>query len=358
MEGTATPPILEIEDLRVDFSTFDGTARVLQGVDLTLERNEVVGLVGETGSGKSVTALSVLGLLPRPPSNIAGGDIRVEGRSVFRMGPAELQQLRARKVGMVFQDPDTNLSPVFTIEDQMVDACLCRTGHPQDVAMPFRRLSRGGREQRREARKLAVQLLTRVGLPDASRRIRSYPHELSGGMRQRVVIAMALAGDPDLLIADEPTTALDVSTQAQILALITGLVREFDLTVLLISHSLGIVAQLCDRVAVMYCGRIVEAGPVRDIFVHPAHPYTVGLLGAVPRTHSTRGSLEEIPGNIPNLFHPPSGCRFHERCAHAMPECSLEPPPAPVPLGGGHDVSCHLYDDGARPELTAGAAAR
>ena len=263
---------------------------------------------------------------------------------------AELRELRARHIGMVFQDPITNLNPVFTIEQQMIDACLCRLGYRGAVsASPFRWNS-ASREHGREARATAISLLERVGFPDPDRRIRSYPHELSGGMRQRVLIAMSLAGNPDLLILDEPTTALDVSTQAQILRLIRDLVDEFHLTVLLITHNLGVVAQVCNRVAVMYSGRVVESGEVRRIFKSPSHPYTIGLLRAVPTMETVRGTLEEIPGTIPNLLTPPVGCRFHPRCPYAMDICRQDPPPS-LQAVDGVEVACHLYDDGAHPDL-------
>ena len=302
-----------------------------------------MGLVGETGCGKSVTALSIPQLVPCPPGEIVGGDVRFLGESVLSKSPAELRRLRARHIGMVFQDPNTNLNPVFTIEQQMVDVCLCRLGYAGAVSVtPFR----GTRSDLwHKARETAIALLHRVGFPNPEQRIKSYPHELSGGMRQRVLIAMSLAGNPDLLIADEPTTALDVSTQAQVLRLIRDLVDEFHLTVLLVTHNLGVVAQVCNRVAVMYAGRVVESGEVRRVFKSPAHPYTVGLLRAVPTLETRRGTLEEIPGTIPNLLSPPPGCRFHLRCPHAMDVCRADPPPPMRAIGVDHTlVACHLFD--------------
>jgi peptide/nickel transport system ATP-binding protein len=351
-DSPSSDPVVEIDDLRVNFRTFDGVSKVLVGVDLRLERGDIMGLVGETGCGKSVTALSIPQLVPCPPGEIVGGDIRFLGESVLGKSPAELRQLRARHIGMVFQDPNTNLNPVFTIEQQMVDVCLCRLGYDSAVSVtPF-----GGGSARRDlqrlARETAIALLHRVGFPDPEQRIKSYPHELSGGMRQRVLIAMSLAGNPELLIADEPTTALDVSTQAQVLRLIRDLVDEFHLTVLLVTHNLGVVAQVCNRVAVMYAGRVVESGEVRRIFKSPAHPYTVGLLRAVPTMQTRRGALEEIPGTIPNLLSPPPGCRFHLRCPHVMDVCRQDPPPPVRPIGDGTMVACHLYDGGARPDYS------
>jgi len=345
---TLSDPVVEIKDLRVNFRTFDGVSKVLVGVDLRLERGDILGLVGETGCGKSVTALSIPQLVPSPPGEIVGGDVRFLGESVLGRSPTELRQLRARHIGMVFQDPNTNLNPVFTIEQQMVDVCLCRLGYEGAVGVtPFHGWGPERRDVRRKARETAIALLHRVGFPDPERRIKSYPHELSGGMRQRVLIAMSLAGNPDLLIADEPTTALDVSTQAQVLRLIRDLVDEFHLTVLLVTHNLGVVAQVCNRVAVMYAGRVVESGEVRRIFKSPAHPYTVGLLRAVPTMQTSRGSLEEIPGTIPNLLSPPPGCRFHLRCPHAMDVCRVDPPPQIRPIDDGTLVACHLYDGDA-----------
>jgi oligopeptide/dipeptide ABC transporter ATP-binding protein len=343
-------PIVQIQDLHLNFRTFDGVSKVLVGVDLELQRGDIMGLVGETGCGKSVTALSIPRLIPTPPGEFVHGDVRFLGESVFDKSDAELRELRARHIGMVFQDPTTNLNPVFSIEEQMVDACLCRLGHGSSVAVtPFRGWIHSDRERRRQARETAISLLGRVGFPDPARRIASYPHELSGGMRQRVLIAMNLAGNPDLLIADEPTTALDVSTQAQILRLIRNLVAEFHLTVLLITHNLGVVAQVCNKVAVMYSGRVVEAGDVRTIFKSPSHPYTRGLLSAVPTMETDRGTLQEISGTIPNLLDPPPGCRFHPRCPYAMDVCRFDPAPSMRPTEDGARVACHLYGlDGRR----------
>ncbi|HEX3721459.1 MAG TPA: ABC transporter ATP-binding protein [Nitrolancea sp.] len=352
MAVTNGEPIVQIENLQMNFRTFDGVSKVLVGVDLELHRGDIMGLVGETGCGKSVTALSIPRLIPIPPGEIMGGSVRFLGESVLDKSESEMRELRARHIGMVFQDPITNLNPVFTIEQQMVDASLCRMGHASAVsASPFHSWRSSEREHRRAARDMAISLLRRVGFPDPDRRISSYPHELSGGMRQRVLIAMSLAGNPDLLILDEPTTALDVSTQAQILRLIRELVEEFHLTVLLITHNLGVVAQVCNRVAVMYSGRVVESGEVQKIFKSPSHPYTVGLLRAVPTMETKRGTLEEIRGTIPNLLSPPPGCRFHPRCPYVMDICRVDPPPVMQPIGDGVEVACHLYDDGARPDL-------
>jgi oligopeptide/dipeptide ABC transporter ATP-binding protein len=347
-------PVVEIDDLRLNFRTFDGVSKVLEGVDLKLFQGEILGLVGETGCGKSVTASSIPRLVPTPPGEYVGGDVRFKGDSVFGRSTEEMRALRAEHIGMMFQDPTTYLNPVFTIEQQMIDTGLCRMGHASAVSVgPFHGWRYSSKEFRRLAREASISLLSRVGFPNPEERIGSYPHELSGGMRQRVLIAMSLLGNPELIIADEPTTALDVSTQAQILRLLRELVQEFHLTVLLITHNLGVVAQLCSRVAVMYSGRVVESGDIRTVFKTPSHPYTVGLLHAVPRMNTARGTLEDIPGTIPNLISPPTGCRFHPRCPYVMDICRADPPPPYRRIAGGVDVACHLYDSDAKPDLAA-----
>ncbi len=348
-------PLVAIRDLRLNFHTFEGVARTLVGVDLTLRRGDVLGLVGETGCGKTMTALSIPRLIPCPPGEIVAGQVLFDGQDVLAKSETEMQELRARRMALIFQDPTTNLNPVFTIEEQMVDAILSKQGIRSLWSYtPVARLLPTAREQRRQARQVAVEMLRRVGIPQPERRIHSYPHEFSGGMKQRVLIAMAVAGRPDLLIADEPTTALDVSIQAQILRLFKGLVREYRLTVLLITHNLGVVARTCNRVAVMYAGRVVEEGDVRSIFKNPQHPYTQGLLRALPTREHRKGELEGIPGSIPSPLAPPSGCRFHPRCPHALAVCPEKPPPM-LPMGPNHRVACYLYADhgpaGARGDL-------
>ena len=345
-DGSADGQLLvEIRDLRLNFNTFDGVSNVLAGVNLTIEPGDVMGLVGETGCGKTMTALSIPRLIPCPPGQIVGGQVLFEGEDVLRKSEEEMQQLRASRIAMIFQDPTTNLNPVFTIEEQMVDAILCRMGAQWALGLtPFTRWQGSAQAVRREAKDKAIAMLRRVGIPQAAERIRSYPHEFSGGMKQRVLIAMAMAGSPHLLIADEPTTALDVSIQAQILRLMKELVDEYRLTVLLITHNLGVVAKICNKVAVMYAGRVVESGTIREIFKSPKHPYTLGLLNASPTRERQRGELQGIPGSIPNLLRPPLGCRFNPRCPHVMPQCTVEPPPAVIPLSRTHNVACHLYD--------------
>jgi oligopeptide/dipeptide ABC transporter ATP-binding protein len=334
--------LLRIENLHLEFRTFDGVAKVLAGVDLTMRRGDVLGLVGETGCGKSMTALAIPGLIPMPPGVITEGRILFEDENLLDKSRAEMQRFRARKLGMIFQDPTTNLSPVYTIREQLIDAVLYQRMEAHRVPGRWKGWLPSARQTRLDAERRAVELMALVGIPDGDKRIAEYPHQFSGGMRQRVLIAMALAGEPDLLIADEPTTALDVTIQAQILRLITSLVRQLGLSVLIITHNLGVVAQTCQRVAVMYAGRVIENAPVRDLFRHPQHPYTQGLLRAVPTTRVQRGELEGIPGTIPNLVNPPSGCRFHPRCAHVMDVCKAVVPPG-FSSEAEHVTYCHLY---------------
>jgi peptide/nickel transport system ATP-binding protein len=336
-------PLVEIRDLYTEMVTFDGVAKVLNGVNLTIHKGDLLGLVGETGCGKSVTAMSIPRLVSQPPARYPRGEVWFRGENVLDKSGEALRELRARHIGVVFQDPMTGLNPVFTIEQQMVDAILSR----QNLLSPgfIRGWMPAAREQRRKAREQAIQLLRHVGIPDPERRIHAYPHEYSGGMRQRVLIAMAISGRPDLLIADEPTTALDVSVQAQILRLIADLVHEIDLTVLLITHNIGVVAQLCNRIAVMYAGNVVEVGPTREILRNPRHPYTQGLLQAIPTETVERGALKGVAGSVPNLLDPPTGCRFHPRCAFAMDKCRAAFPPM-LETDPEHQVACVLYEQG------------
>jgi len=288
--------LLEISGLELAMRSYAGETRVLNGIDLAIDRGEVWGVVGETGSGKSLTGLSVSRLVPCPPGRYLGGSIRFDGFDVLSASPAQMRQLRGTKIGMIFQDPTTNLNPAFRIGEQLQDVAL-RAGV---IAPEILGLEAGAsrRARRHAARALALAMLDKVGIPDPASRIDDYPHQFSGGMRQRVLIAMALIGRPELLIADEPTTALDVSVQAQILRLLYGLVRERNLAVMFITHNLGVVAQICSYVAVMYGGRILETGPVRQIFKQPQHRYTRALLAAVPRRDTKRGELAGIAGSL------------------------------------------------------------
>ncbi len=336
--------LLNIEDLHLEFHTYDGIVKVLAGVNLQMKRGDVLGLVGETGCGKSITSLSVPRLIPMPPGKITAGRVTFAGEDILSKSESEMEAFRAQHLGMIFQDPTTNLNPLFTIREQLVDAVLYQKAMGQKVPGRWKGFMPSVRQMRKDAHERAVELMQLTGIPDGDKRIHDYPHQFSGGMRQRVLIAMALAGDPDLLIADEPTTALDVTIQAQILRLIRSLVKQLGLTVLLITHNLGVVARTCERVAVMYSGRVIEESPVRELFKNPQHPYTQGLIAAVPQKETSRGGLIGIPGMIPNLIDPPQGCRFHPRCEHAMDICRTKVP-ATTTISENHRTSCFLYEE-------------
>jgi peptide/nickel transport system ATP-binding protein len=310
--------LLTIRGLKTYFFTRWGIVKAVDGVDLSLRQGETLGLVGESGCGKSMTALSILRLVPGPRGRIVGGEIVFQGRDLMTLHEEQLRAIRGGEIGMIFQEPMTSLNPVFSIGSQVVEA-LC--AHKKFT--------------KKEARQRAIKLLASVGMPDAGHRIRDYPHQLSGGMRQRVVIAMALAGDPTLLIADEPTTALDVTIQAQILALIQGLRDERGLAMILITHDLGIIAQTADNCAVMYAGKVAEYTDVKALFAEPKHPYTMGLLAAVHE-------LRPIPGNVPNPLEEITGCPFHPRCPSVMKICRREMPPL-LNLTPRHQARCWLY---------------
>ena len=322
-------PLLEIRDLHVHFDVYGGTLKVLQGVDLFVREGEKVGLVGETGCGKTTTAKSVLKILPTPPARIPQGKILFQGRDVLTMNPKELRAVRAHGVSMIFQDPTAALNPVFTIGQQLMDA--------------IRYSNVDGSLSKQEIRDRAIQALRDVALPDPERILESYPIQLSGGMRQRICIAMALATNCDLLIADEPTTSLDVTIQDQVLRLLGQLVEEKGTSTILITHSLGIVREWTDRVYVMYAGAIVEAAPTQELFSQPLHPYAQGLMKAVPRLTGT-GISEGISGRIPDYLNPPTGCRFHPRCPHARAICKEEKPPF-YQGNKDHQVACFLYKE-------------
>jgi peptide/nickel transport system ATP-binding protein len=302
--------LLRVENLRVDFRADGTAARAVDGLDLALDEGEAVGLVGESGCGKTVTALSLMGLVPEPAGRIvAGSSIRLRERELVGRPSGEVRRIRGREIAMVFQEPMTSLNPVYSVGDQVREAVILHRG-----------------AGRREARRVAVELLGEVGLPDPEVRFRAYPHQLSGGMRQRVMIAMALAGEPSLLLADEPTTALDVTIQAQILELLDGLRRRRGMALLLITHDLGVVAEVCDRVLVMYAGHVVEEGPVGEVFASPRHPYTRGLLDSLPRLGAEGSRLRPIAGAVPAPGDRPEGCRFRDRCPRAWERCA-DPPP-------------------------------
>ncbi|MDO9524645.1 MAG: ABC transporter ATP-binding protein [Gemmobacter sp.] len=329
--------LLDIRDLHLSMRSFDGAAHVLNGINLTVNRREVWGLVGETGCGKSLTGLSVSRLVPEPPGKYLAGQILFEGEDLLQRSEVQMQALRGTRIGMIFQDPTTNLNPAFRIGTQLVDVALS-AGRRDPAVLGGAR----GRGARRAAEALAVAMLDKVGIPDPAARLQDYPHQFSGGMRQRVLIAMALIGRPDLLIADEPTTALDVSVQAQILRLIRGMVDEFDMGVVMITHNLGVVAQSCTHVAVMYAGNIVESGPVRAVLTGPQHPYTRALLQAIPTRGVVRGALKGLAGSVPNLITPPPGCRFAPRCTRAQAACRAG---LPEMTGTQHRTACLFPGD-------------
>ena len=316
--------LLSVRELRTEFHTDQGVARAVDGVSFDLPRGGTLALVGESGCGKSVTALSVLRLIPNPPGRIAAGEVRFDGRDLLALDEAEMRRIRGNDISMIFQEPMTSMNPVFRIGDQ-IGAVL--------------RLHRG--LAKAEARREAVALMDRVGIPAAASRVDDYPHQMSGGMLQRVMIAMALACGPRLLIADEPTTALDVTIQAQILDLLNRLRAETGMSVLLITHDLGVVAETAEQVVVMYAGRVVETAPVRALFAGPKHPYTRALFASLPAM-SRGGRLASIPGAVPAATHFPPGCRFHPRCPHAMPVCSQEEPPL-LDTDAGHQAACWLH---------------
>ncbi len=317
----AVSAVLEVRDLVTEFRTETGTVRAVDGVSFEIPARGTLGVVGESGCGKSVTALSIMRLVTSPPGRIASGSIRYAGKDLLALSAPEMRAIRGNRIAMIFQEPMTSLNPVFTIGDQIGEAVQLHQ-----------------KKSRREARAVALEMLGLVGIPSPEERIDAYPHQLSGGMRQRVMIAMALACKPDLLIADEPTTALDVTIQAQILDLLRQLQRDLGMSILLITHDLGVVAETCDEVVVMYAGRVVERAPTEALFAGPRHHYTAGLLRSVPT--GTHERLQEIPGMVPALDALPAGCKFVDRCPRAEAKCRDEEP-ALVALGASH-VRCHF----------------
>ena len=325
--------LLRVRDLRVAFAAARGRerARAVDGVSFDVRAGETLGIVGESGCGKTVTSLSILRLVPEPPGHVLPGSvIEFEGRNLLALSAADLRRVRGNRIAIVFQEPMTSLNPVLTIGEQVAEP-----------AVVHQRLSRG------DARARAIEMLRLVGIPDPETRVDQYPHELSGGMRQRVMIAMALICKPQLLIADEPTTALDVTIQAQILELLERLQKELGMAVMLVTHDLGIVAGSTDRVVVMYAGQVVETAATEDLFARPAHPYTQGLMASVPRVDQPLERLKAIPGQVPAATAWPSGCRFHPRCPYAWDKCRTQEPP-PLPVGDGHEARCWLVTEPGR----------
>jgi peptide/nickel transport system ATP-binding protein len=303
-----SPPVLSVRDLVVEFATRKGPLRAIDGVSFDIARGEVLGVVGESGAGKSLTGTAVIGLV-EPPGRLAGGEILLAGRRIDTLPKDEMRRVRGKQIGMIFQDPLTSLDPLMRIGDQLIETIQTHTA-----------------ATRAQARDRAVHLLEEVGIPAAAERLMAHPHQFSGGMRQRVVIALALAAEPDIVIADEPTTALDVSVQAQIIALLKRLTRDHGMAVMLITHDMGVIAQIADRVAVMYAGRIAEIGPVRDVIGRPHHPYTAGLMGSIPGLRSEHARLRQIPGAMPRPGAIPSGCAFNPRCERVFERCRAERP--------------------------------
>lgn len=320
-------PLLEVEDLHVEFGTRDGVARVLNGVGYQVRAGETLAVLGESGSGKSVTANTVMGILPTPPATVTAGSVRYRGEELLTATEERRRELRGENIAMIFQDALSALNPVFTVGFRIGEQLRTRRGM-----------------SRRDARTRAVELLDLVGIPGAKQRVTNFPHEFSGGMRQRVMIAMSLALDPDVLIADEPTTALDVTVQAQIMDLLAEIQREREMALVLITHDLGVVAEVADRIAVMYAGRIVEQGDVHQLFANPAHPYTEALLASIPRLDSKGTELRAITGLPPTLTAIPDGCPFHPRCPRAVESCLGTDPPL-IPLPGARASACLFAED-------------
>ncbi|MDD4363762.1 MAG: ABC transporter ATP-binding protein [Atribacterota bacterium] len=316
--------LLKVNNLKTYFFTHEGTVKAVDAVSFSINQGETLGIVGESGSGKSVTALSIMRLIPKPPGEIVSGEVIFEGKNLCTLNEREMRRIRGSKISMIFQEPMTSLDPVFTIGHEIVETILLH----QSLT-------------KKEAYKKAVQMLEVVGIPDADKRMKNYPHELSGGMRQRVMIAMALSCNPALLIADEPTTALDVTIQAQILHLMNELKKEFNTSVLMITHDLGVISEMCDHVAVMYAGHIVEYTDIYTIFEKPLHPYTEGLNRSIPRMDKEKKILDTIKGVVPNLLHLPPGCPFAPRCEYAYEKCLKEMPEL-IEVEPNHLVKCHL----------------
>jgi oligopeptide/dipeptide ABC transporter ATP-binding protein len=334
--------LLDVKGLKVRFATEDGTVHAVDGVDFELDRGKVLGIVGESGSGKSVTALTILGLT-RDRNTRFEGEVDYKGQNLLQMSESRLRDVRGNEIAMIFQDPMTSLNPVYNVGDQIVEAIMTHEGTTT-----------------KDAKRRAVELLRQVGIPNAQQRASDYPHQFSGGMRQRAMIAMALSCNPDVLIADEPTTALDVTIQAQILELLDNLRADFDSSVILITHDLGVVAEVADEIIVMYAGRVVERGSKRDVFYDPQHPYTWGLLGSIPRLDRPKPKkLHSIEGTPPSLINLPRGCKFRPRCPHAFDKCQEEPELKNRVESPGHLDRCWLSVDekrGVRDRTISGEA--
>ena len=331
----ASSALLEVRNLKVDFRTRNGIAHVLDGIEFSLSKGEILGIVGESGCGKSMTALAIMGLIPSPPGKVAGGEIVYRGENLLRASKERMRRIRGNRISMIFQEPMTALNPVFTVGDQIAESIVLHQGLSKRAALDR-----------------AVELLREVHIPAPERRIGEFPHQLSGGMRQRIMIAIALACEPDILIADEPTTALDVTVQAQVFDLLLELQRDRDMAIVLITHDMGVIAEMTGRVLVMYAGRIIEAAAVDDLLQYPQHPYTRGLIACVPQLsdepEAEREALMEIPGVVPPLTDLGVGCAFEPRCGSRMPVC-IQSRPSSVTAGAGHSAACWLMEEGDGP---------
>ena len=321
-------PLLEVDDLQVEFRTRDGVARAVNGMSFELAEGETIAILGESGSGKSVTAQAIMGILDSPPGFVTGGEVRFRGRDLLALPEKERRLYRGQRIAMIFQDALSALNPVYKVGYQIGEMFRAHRGM-----------------SKRAARLEAIELMDRVRIPGAKDRVDDYPHEFSGGMRQRIMIAMAIALDPDILIADEPTTALDVTVQAQIMELLAELQRENNTGLMLITHDLGVVAEVADKIAVMYAGRVVEQAPVRPIYASPAHPYTRGLIDSIPKLDSKGSELYAIKGLPPNLTRIPPGCAFNPRCYRAQDVCRVDPEPPLYEIGGGRTSACHFWEE-------------
>ncbi|MGM0548170.1 MAG: ABC transporter ATP-binding protein [Bacillota bacterium] len=319
--------LVEVNNLKTYFYTEEGVVKAVDGVDYEIYPGETLGIVGESGCGKSVTSLSIMRLVESPPGEIAGGEIKFKGRDLTKISEKEMRKIRGNDISMIFQEPMTSLNPVYTVGDQIMEAIMLHK-----------------KVNRKEAKKQAIDMLQKVGIPLPEQRVDEYPHQLSGGMRQRVMIAMALSCDPQLLIADEPTTALDVTIQAQILELMNSLKKSYGMSIMMITHDLGVIAEVSDRVAVMYAGKVVEYTDVDTLFADPKHPYTWGLMNSIPKLDKDVDRLEAIPGSVPSPLNFPEGCKFNTRCPLAEGKCYNEEPPLEN-AAEGHKVRCWRYED-------------
>ncbi|MFC6990034.1 ABC transporter ATP-binding protein [Haloplanus sp. GCM10025708] len=350
-------PLLEVENLRTHFDTEDGRVQAVDGISFSVEHGEIFGVVGESGSGKSVTARSIMQLIESPPGVINADAIRFKGEDLLEKSPPEIREIRGGEISMIFQDPMTSLNPVMTVGEQIAEVARHHldTSESSGFWSEMKRKYVTGASHESESWRRAIELMDMVGLPDPEQRAHEYPHQLSGGMRQRVMIAQALAGDPSLIVADEPTTALDVSVEAQILHELLELRDEFDVSVVLITHDLGVIHETCDRLAVMYAGELMEKGKTGDVFEDPKHPYTQALMKSIPQITDDREWLDVIPGSVPDLVDKPAGCPFRERCEYAFEGCTE--PLVEYDVGEKHTAACHLHSDEVNKELTDRPAA-